>query len=127
MLSPHLLFKSFFFLYQGQNNYECTLKLFIPFCSFSILSITIIKLSDVLEREAVEAMEVEHEDLIDITEEADLIQAERIIDDFDPREAQDSRKNKDDVRKLEEMMLVMNLDQDEIQHEEGTEEWKVNS
>lgn len=72
-------------------------------------------------------MEVEHEDLIDITEEADLIQAERIIDDFDPREAQDSRKNKDDVRKLEEMMLVMNLDQDEIQHEEGTEEWKVNS
>lgn len=127
MLSPHLLFKSFFFLYQGQNNYECTLKLFIPFCSFSILSITIIKLSDVLEREAVEAMEVEHEDLIDITEEADLIQAERIIDDYDPREAQDSRKNKDDVRKLEEMMLVMNLDQDEIQHEEGTEEWKVNS
>lgn len=127
MLSPHLLFKFFFFLYQGQNNYECTLKLFIPFCSFSILSITIIKLSDVLEREAVEAMEVEHEDLIDITEEADLIQAERIIDDFDPREAQDSRKNKDDVRKLEEMMLVMNLDQDEIQHEEGTEEWKVNS
>lgn len=77
--------------------------------------------------EAVEAMEVEYEDLIDITEEADLIQAERIIDDSDPREAQDSRKKKDDMRKLEEMMLVMNLDQDEIQHEESNGEWEVNS
>lgn len=77
--------------------------------------------------EAVEAMEVEYEDLIDITEEADLIQAERIIDDSDPREAQDSRKKKDDMRKLEEMMLVMNLDQDEIQHEESDGEWEVNS
>lgn len=77
--------------------------------------------------EAVEAMEVEYEDLIDITEEADLIQAERIIDDSDPREAQDGRKKKDDMRKLEEMMLVMNLDQDEIQHEESNEEWEVNS
>lgn len=70
-------------------------------------------------------MEVEHEDLIHITEEADLIQEERIIDDSDPREAQDSRKNKDDVRMLEEMMLVMNLDQKEIHHEEINEEWEV--
>lgn len=75
--------------------------------------------------EAVEAMEVEHEDLIDITEEADLIQEERIIDDSDPREAQDSRKNKDDLKMLEERMLVMNLGQDEIQHEESNDEWEV--
>lgn len=70
-------------------------------------------------------MEVEYEDLIHITEEADLIQEERFIDDSDPREAQDSRKNKDDVRMLEEMMLVVNLDQNEIHHEEINEEGEV--
>lgn len=95
--------------------------------TFSILSIIIIKLSDVLDMEAVEALEVEQDDLIDIAEEADLIQEERIIDDSDPREAQVSRKNKDDVRMLEEMMLGMNLEKNEIEPEESNEEWEVNS
>lgn len=74
-------------------------------------------------------MEVEPEDLIEIKEEADLIEAERFIDDSDPREAQNSRKNKDDMRQLEERMLVMNLDenQEEIQRGESDVEWEVNS
>lgn len=76
--------------------------------------------------EVVEPVAVEHHDLIDITEEADLIQLERIIDDSDPREAQYGRKNKDDERMLEEMMLVMNMDNDEIQQESDAE-WQVNS
>lgn len=42
-------------------------------------------------------MEVEPEDLIDITEEADLIQAERFIDDSDPSEAQNSRNKNDEI------------------------------
>lgn len=71
-------------------------------------------------------MAVEHHDLIDITEEADLIQLERIIDDSDPREAGHGSENKDDVRMLEEMMLVMNMDNDEIQQESDAE-WEVNS
>lgn len=74
-------------------------------------------------------MEVEPEHLIDITEEADLIQAERFIDDSDPSEAQNSRNKNDDMRQLEERMLVLNLDenQEEIQHEENDVEWEVNS
>lgn len=71
-------------------------------------------------------MVAEHNDLIDITEEADLIQSERIIDDFDPREARGSRENKDDVRMLEEMMLVMDMDNNETQQENNAE-WEVNS
>lgn len=77
--------------------------------------------------ERFEAIEIEHEDLIDIREEADLLQAERIIDDSDPREARDGRKKKEAMKKLEDMMLVMNLDNDEIQQEENNEEWEVNS
>lgn len=92
---------------------------------FSILSV--ITLIDVLEMEAVEDMVVEYEDLIDITEEAELIQAERFIDDSDPREVQDRGRNKDDIRMLEKRMLVMNLDQDEIQVEGSNDEWEVNS
>lgn len=76
--------------------------------------------------EVVEPVAVQNHDLIDITEEADLIQSERIIDDSDPREAQHGRENKDDVKMLEEMMLVMNMDNDEIQ-QEGDAEWQVNS
>lgn len=97
--------------------------------TFPILSIVVLKCSGVFEIEAAEAMEVEPEDLIEITEEADLIQAERFVDDSDPSEAQNSRKNKDDMRQLEERMLVMNLDeaQEKIQHEENDVEWEVNS
>lgn len=83
--------------------------------------------SDILEMERFEAMEIQHEDLIDIRQEADLLQEERIIDDSDPREARDGRKKKDVRKKLEDMMLVMNLDNDEMQQEENNEEWEVNS
>ncbi|TNM88642.1 hypothetical protein fugu_004896 [Takifugu bimaculatus] len=76
------------------------------------------------EMEVVKSVAVEHHDLIDITEEADLIQLERIIDDSDPREAGHGSENKDDVRMLEEMMLVMNMDNNEIQQESNAE-WKI--
>lgn len=78
--------------------------------------------------EEMDSGEVAHEDLINITEEADLLQAERIIDDFDPRDAPDRRQNKDNVRKLEKLMLDMNLDEVEVKDEENnSQEWEVNS
>ncbi|XP_008287693.1 NFX1-type zinc finger-containing protein 1 isoform X2 [Stegastes partitus] len=76
-----------------------------------------------------EAMEVDEEDLIEIAEEADLIQAERIIEDnFDPRGGRDGRKKEDmeeAVRAVEELMLAMNLDKADIQAEQREEEWKI--
>ncbi|XP_023137605.3 NFX1-type zinc finger-containing protein 1 [Amphiprion ocellaris] len=75
------------------------------------------------------AMEVEEEDLIEIAEEADLIQAERIIEDnFDPRGGSDGRKKEDmeeAVRAVEELMLAMNLDKAEIQVEQREKEWEI--
>lgn len=80
--------------------------------------------------DAAEAMELDKEEgLIEIAEEADLIQAERIIEDYiDPTVGGDGTKkgnNEDDVRKVEEMMLVMNLDKVDIQAEETEEGWMV--
>lgn len=87
------------------------------------------------ENEATEEpMEVEEEDLIEIAEEADLIQADRFIDDnLDPRGGRDGRKKEDTeeaVRAVEELMLAMNLDKADIKAErkEGKmekEEWEV--
>uniref|UniRef100_A0A673AYI1 NFX1-type zinc finger-containing protein 1-like n=1 Tax=Sphaeramia orbicularis TaxID=375764 RepID=A0A673AYI1_9TELE len=75
------------------------------------------------EEAAEEPME---EDLIEIAEEADLIQAERIIEDYtEPRGGRDGRWKADDgveaVKAVEKMMLAMNLDEVEIQAEEGWE------
>lgn len=74
-------------------------------------------------------MELEEEDLIEIVEEADLIQAERIIEDYiDPGVGGDGRKNghtEDDVREVEEMMLAVNLDKVDIQAEQSEEGWQV--
>ena len=71
-------------------------------------------------------MELE-DDLIQIAEEADLIQAERITEDnTGPRGGRDGRKNGDmeeAVRVVEELMLALNLD--EIQAEQSGEGWKV--
>lgn len=74
-------------------------------------------------------MEVEDEDLIEIAEEADLIQAERIIEDnIGPRGGRDGRKKEDmeeAVRAVEELMLAMNLDKSVIQAEQSNEGWEV--
>lgn len=76
-------------------------------------------------------MELEEEDdFIQITEEADLIQAERFIDDMDPRVGEDDDGNSQ-VRAIQDMILAMNLDEVNIKeqstHKEQTEEeWQVN-
>lgn len=79
---------------------------------------------------AADAMELgEEEGLIEIAEEADLIQAERIIDDYiDLRVGRDGKKTRnmeDDVRKVEKLMLAMNLDKADIQPEQNEEGWMV--
>uniref|UniRef100_A0A7N6AWJ7 RZ-type domain-containing protein n=1 Tax=Anabas testudineus TaxID=64144 RepID=A0A7N6AWJ7_ANATE len=78
-----------------------------------------------------EAMELDEEDLIDIAEEADLIQAERIIEDnTGPRGGRNGIKKGDmeeATRAVEELMLAMNLDNSEIAAElsdEGFERQK---
>lgn len=76
-------------------------------------------------------MEVdEEEDLIEIAEEADLIQAERIIEDnFGPRGIRDARKKEemqDAIREVEDLMLAMNLDKVKIQAGQSEEGFKVN-
>lgn len=74
-------------------------------------------------------MELDEEDLIEVAEEADLIQAERIIEDnIGPRVGRDGKKKGDNdeaVRALEELMLAMNLDKTEIQAEQSEEGWEV--
>ncbi|TKS70677.1 Zinc finger-containing protein 1 [Collichthys lucidus] len=56
------------------------------------------------EEAAEEAMELEEDDLIEIAEEADLIQAERIIEDnTDPRGGRDGRKKGDMEEAVREM------------------------
>uniref|UniRef100_A0A3Q0SGU1 Zinc finger NFX1-type containing 1 n=1 Tax=Amphilophus citrinellus TaxID=61819 RepID=A0A3Q0SGU1_AMPCI len=76
-----------------------------------------------------EPMEVEEEDLIEIAEEAELIQAERIIDDnFGPRTSKDGRKRGEmegAVKAMEELMLAMNLDKAEIQAEQSEEGFEL--
>ncbi|XP_044203715.1 NFX1-type zinc finger-containing protein 1 [Thunnus albacares] len=78
---------------------------------------------------AEEPMEQEEEDLIEIAEEADLIQAERIIDDnIVPRGGRDGRKREvmeDTVREVQELMLAMNLDKAEIKAEQSEEGWEI--
>ena len=84
-----------------------------------------------LDIAAEEAMEQEEEDLIEIAEEADLIQAERIIEDnIGPRGGRDGRKKEvmeEAVREVEELMLAMNLDKAEIKAEQSEEGWEVKS
>ena len=75
-------------------------------------------------------MELEDEDdLIEIAEEADLIQEERRIEDNTGRRGgRDGRKNEDmeeAVRAVEELMLALNLDKAEIKAEQSEEVWQV--
>lgn len=85
---------------------------------------------DLLDTAAAEAMELEEEDLIEIAEEADLIQAERIIDDnLGHRVGKNDRKKGDTeeaLRQVEQLMLAMNLDKAEIQAQQSEEGWEVN-
>ncbi|XP_074552411.1 NFX1-type zinc finger-containing protein 1 [Halichoeres trimaculatus] len=65
----------------------------------------------------------EEEDLIEIAEEADMIMADRIIEDhIDPRASRENRKKADmqkALRVAEKMMLAMNLGNAEIQVEQS--------
>uniref|UniRef100_A0A1A8CEK6 Zinc finger, NFX1-type containing 1 n=2 Tax=Nothobranchius kadleci TaxID=1051664 RepID=A0A1A8CEK6_NOTKA len=77
------------------------------------------------EEEAVER----EEDLIDIAEEADLIQAERMIDDnwmvgFRAGN-DDKKKNEDNIKQIENKMLAMNLNKVHIQAEKSEEGWEI--
>ncbi|KAM4740439.1 NFX1-type zinc finger-containing protein 1 isoform 2-T2 [Anableps anableps] len=77
-----------------------------------------------------EAME-EEEDLIEIEEEAELIQAERMIEDgwtIGPRAGRDDKKKgkvEEAVREVEELMLAMNLDNVDIRAEQNEEAWQM--
>ncbi|XP_063766744.1 NFX1-type zinc finger-containing protein 1 isoform X2 [Eleginops maclovinus] len=77
-----------------------------------------------------EEMELDDEDdLIEIAEEADLIQAERFVEDnIGPRGGRDGRKNDDmeqALKGLENLMLAMNLDEAEIQAEQSEAGWEM--
>ncbi|XP_041836553.1 NFX1-type zinc finger-containing protein 1 [Melanotaenia boesemani] len=80
--------------------------------------------------EGEEAMEQE-DDLIEIAEEADLIQAERVIEDdwiVGAKIGKDERKKvamDEAAREVEEMMLAMNLDKAEIQAEQNENDWQM--
>ncbi|KAK2915291.1 NFX1-type zinc finger-containing protein 1 [Channa argus] len=75
-----------------------------------------------------EAMELE-DDLIEIAEEAELIQEERFIEDnMGARDGRDGKKKgemEETIRFVEELMLAMNLDKVEIQAEQSEEGWEI--
>lgn len=93
------------------------------------LDLILILTALVLGMAAEEAMELDEEDLIDIAEEADLIQAERIIEDnTGPRGGRSGIKKGDmeeATRAVEELMLAMNLDNSEIAAELSDEGFEV--
>lgn len=80
--------------------------------------------------EAEEAMD-EEDDLIEIAEEAELIQAERMIEDgwtIGPRAGRDDKHKaagEEAVREVEELMLAMNLDNVDVQAEQSDEAWQM--
>lgn len=73
----------------------------------------------------------EEDDLIEIAEEAELIQAERMIEDgwtIGPQAGRDDKHKggvEEAVREVEELMLAMNLDNVDIQAEQSDEAWQV--
>ncbi|XP_047203702.1 NFX1-type zinc finger-containing protein 1 isoform X1 [Girardinichthys multiradiatus] len=80
--------------------------------------------------DAEEAVE-EEDDLIEIAEEAELIQAERMIDDgwtIGPRADRDDKKKgkvDESVREVEELMLAMNLDNIDVRVQQSEEAWQM--
>ncbi|KAK6319679.1 hypothetical protein J4Q44_G00108900 [Coregonus suidteri] len=73
-----------------------------------------------------EAIE-EEDDLIEIAEEADLIQAERFVEDSNTHHGRDEdrRKMEEIVRDMAEQMLAMNMENTEIQAEQSEEGWEM--
>ena len=71
--------------------------------------------------------EEEEEDLIEIAEEADLIQMERFVEVSDMHHSHDDdrRKMEETVRDMAEMMLAMNLENTLIHAEQSEEGWEV--
>lgn len=61
------------------------------------------------------------EQLLEMDEEAALIEAERILDDSDPkaRDGRNSKKSEDILAELSEQMLAMNLHEAEEQPSQG--------
>ncbi|KAK6320892.1 hypothetical protein J4Q44_G00078680 [Coregonus suidteri] len=74
-----------------------------------------------------EEAEDEEDDLIDIAEEADLIQAERYVEVSDMHHSRDDdrRKMEETVRDMAELMLAMNMENTEIQAEQSEEGWEM--
>ncbi|KAL0977888.1 hypothetical protein UPYG_G00162780 [Umbra pygmaea] len=77
--------------------------------------------------EEMDVDEVEGEALIEIDEEADLIQAERFVEDLDTLRDRDAerRKTEDMVRDIADQMLAVNLEGSEIQADENDEGWQI--
>ncbi|XP_020339540.2 NFX1-type zinc finger-containing protein 1 [Oncorhynchus kisutch] len=71
--------------------------------------------------------EEEEEDLIEIAEEADLIQMERFVEVSDMHQSHDDdrRKMEETVRDMAEMMLAMNLENTLIHAEQSEEGWEI--
>lgn len=77
-----------------------------------------------------EGMELEEDDLIQIAEEAQLIQEERIIEDWNtvPIAGRNGKRRGDmeeSVRDVEELMLAMNLDKPEKEDKQSENRWEV--
>ncbi|KAE8575514.1 hypothetical protein XENTR_v10003856 [Xenopus tropicalis] len=77
-----------------------------------------------LQEEEEEEVEDEEDELIEIPEEADIIQAERVLD-GDEEAARPKRKDTNDVRELADLLLAMSLENKE-QSENAVEtgEWE---
>ncbi|KAM3842920.1 NFX1-type zinc finger-containing protein 1-like, partial [Diretmus argenteus] len=75
-----------------------------------------------------EAEDTEEDDLLEIAEEAELSEAERIIDDnYGHRGGRDGKKNggnQETIRVVQDLMLAMNLEDVEIQAEQSNEGWE---
>ncbi|KAM8916847.1 NFX1-type zinc finger-containing protein 1 isoform 1-T2 [Spinachia spinachia] len=72
------------------------------------------------------AAEESGDGLIAIAHEADLILAERFVDDnVSGRDGRSNADKEEDVRAVEELMLAMNLSEHQIQAEESEEGWEI--
>ncbi|CAI9556392.1 unnamed protein product [Staurois parvus] len=83
-----------------------------------------------LDLEEVDVEEPEEEKLIDIQEEADIIQDERILDDEDEEEAARRRKRKTKIEdnEIADLLLAMSLKSKDSEEPQGTEEgWQMTS
>lgn len=80
----------------------------------------------ILEFRSTASSPSEVEDLIEIIEEADLIQADRMIDDEPYHDARGRPKDARKLKQMEEMMLALDLDGVEVKDGPSGKEWEVN-